>query len=191
MPISRSTDLQELERYFSRVLPEALEQVAIDPLNHLHLQVKKNQFNSVAQFIAQDPSLTANFITMLAFDDPQENASFKIELVFGLPEFTALLRLSTFVEKDDPVFPCVSSVITAAEWHEQEIYDLFGLRATDSRLEPLVLHRDWPRGNHYPFRKAFSIDESIPIAEIPHQFEQPHAEGMHQVAVGPIHARDY
>ncbi len=188
MAISARLEIQALNQYLTKVLGEAMVKATSDSFNRLEVEVLPEQFQNAAGLIHHDTSLQASFTTMLALEDPIEPACFKIHLLFLLKKSKAWLTLSTRIKKERPVLPAISPLLPAAQWFEREIHDLFGIQWAGISLEPLVLHRDWPRGGHYPLRKDFPINQEIPIAEVSHQFHQPHAEGMHQVAVGPIHA---
>jgi Ni,Fe-hydrogenase III large subunit/Ni,Fe-hydrogenase III component G len=110
-----------------------------------------------------------------------------VDFLFNIRQPQAWVILKIELPETAPTYPAISPTIPAAEWFEREIHDLFGIRATGTHLEPLVLHQDWPRPGHYPMRKDFTAS-NIPIAEVPHQFHLTEGPGKHQVAVGPIHA---
>lgn len=91
-----------------------------------------------------------------------------------------------------PVFPSISERVHAADWHEREAEDLFGLVFEGHpRLGDFVLHDDvWPEGVA-PMRKAF--DAMTPLA---HRRPNPgwrprrivHAPGAFIMPVGPVYA---
>lgn len=188
MTVSSNQDINMLNQYLGIALQGSLIKTEMDSFNHLYLFVLNDQWRHCAEFIHNDDSLNASFITMLALDDPYSPEFLRIYMVFILNASQIMLTLSTQVKKQNPVLPSFISTIPATEWYEREIHDLYGIKWKGVSLEPLVLHRDWPRGNHFPFRKDFTVDEQVAITELAHQFTQPHAEGMHQVAVGPVHA---
>ncbi len=80
-------------------------------------------------------------------------------------------------------------LLPAANWHEREAQDLFGIRfAGHPDPRTLVLHDGWPRGL-YPLRKSFEGRErpaAEPAEEFPHLRVE--GEGVFEVPVGPIHA---
>lgn len=88
-----------------------------------------------------------------------------------------------------PELPSITPVIPAANWHEREATDLFGVRFVD-HPDPrsLVLHDGWPEGL-YPLRKRFDAAERPAVeqaTEFPHLLVE--GEGVFEVPVGPIHA---
>jgi Ni,Fe-hydrogenase III large subunit len=85
--------------------------------------------------------------------------------------------------------PSLTPAIPAANWHEREMQDLFGIVAVghpDPR--PLVVHDGWPQGV-FPLRKAFDGSRRVAVeaaAEFPHLVAE--GEGVFEIPVGPIHA---
>ncbi len=88
-----------------------------------------------------------------------------------------------------PELPSISAAVPAANWHEREAQDLFGITFSghpDPR--PLVLHDGWPKGL-YPLRKGFDARQRPAVEqaeEFPHLMVE--GEGVFEVPVGPIHA---
>jgi Ni,Fe-hydrogenase III large subunit len=88
-----------------------------------------------------------------------------------------------------PELPSVAAQVPAANWHEREAQDLFGIRFSghpDPR--PLIVHDGWPK-NLFPMRKDFDAAKRPPVEpaeEFPHLVVD--GEGVLEVPVGPIHA---
>ena len=85
--------------------------------------------------------------------------------------------------------PSLATAIPAANWHEREMRDLFGIVPVghpDPR--PLVVHDGWPQGL-FPLRKSFDGSRRVPVEaaeEFPHLVVE--GEGVFEIPVGPIHA---
>jgi len=101
-------------------------------------------------------------------------------------------RFVTLLVAVDPACPEVPSLaraIPAANWHEREVQDLFGIVPVghpDPR--PLVVHDGWPPGV-FPLRKSFDASRRLPVLaadEFPHLVAE--GEGVFEIPVGPIHA---
>jgi len=116
----------------------------------------------------------------------------KVRYVFELTAAGGPDRFVTLVVSVDTVCPEVPSLTTAipaANWHEREMRDLFGIVPIghpDPR--PLVVHDGWPQGV-FPLRKAFDGSRRVPVEpaeEFPHLIAE--GEGVFEIPVGPIHA---
>ncbi len=82
-------------------------------------------------------------------------------------------------------FRTLTEACPATHWFEREIYDLFGLVPEGHpETNPLRFHEGWPR-KFFPMRGA-----GAPPAEPRrgYRFLQVRGEGIHEVAVGPVHA---
>jgi len=107
--------------------------------------------------------------------------------VAGAPDRFVTLLVS--VDGSRPEVPSLTTAIPAANWHEREMQDLFGIVPVghpDPR--PLVVHDGWPQGI-FPLRKAFDGSRRVPVnpaAEFPHLVAE--GEGVFEIPVGPIHA---
>jgi Ni,Fe-hydrogenase III large subunit/Ni,Fe-hydrogenase III component G len=104
-----------------------------------------------------------------------------------LPDVFVTLAVS--VDPSRARVPSIAGQVAAANWHEREAKDLFGITFNghpDPR--PLVVHDGWPQGV-YPMRKAFDGTQRVavePAREFPHLVVE--GEGVSEVPVGPIHA---
>lgn len=89
-------------------------------------------------------------------------------------------------------FPSVSEVIHAADWHEREAEDLFGLVFEGHpQLGDFVLHDDaWQEGLA-PMRKAFDAAQAPPL-RAPNPDWRPerivHAPGSFGMPIGPVYS---
>ncbi len=104
-----------------------------------------------------------------------------------LPDLFVTLLVS--LDPARPELPSISAEVPAANWHEREARDLFGIAfAGHPDPRPLVVHDGWPEGL-YPLRKRFDAQQRPPVEpaeEFPHLVVE--GEGVFEVPVGPIHA---
>ncbi|MFA5028509.1 MAG: NADH-quinone oxidoreductase subunit C [Candidatus Methylomirabilota bacterium] len=88
-----------------------------------------------------------------------------LEVVYELSSLVrpARIRLRVTVDRGEPVVPTVSDLWRAADWHERECYDLFGVRFDghpDHRR--ILLPEDW---TGYPLRKDYADERLVPYTE--------------------------
>ena len=134
--------------------------------------------------------------TVVATDERRQgDGDFKVRYVFEparheegpLPDVFVSLVVSADAAR--PEVPSLTPLLPAADWHEREMRDLFGIQPVghpDPRT--LVLHDGWPAGLR-PLRKDFDAQtrpERIPAPEFPHLVVE--GEGVFEIPVGPIHA---
>lgn len=131
--------------------------------------------------------------TVVATDETATAAGdLKVRYIFeptaaGAPDRFVTLLIS--VDAARPEVPSLTIAIPAANWHEREMQDLFGIVPVghpDPR--PLVVHDGWPRGV-FPLRKTFDGSRRVPVQpadEFPHLVAE--GEGVFEIPVGPIHA---
>jgi Ni,Fe-hydrogenase III large subunit/Ni,Fe-hydrogenase III component G len=131
--------------------------------------------------------------TVVATDETATpDRDLKVRYVFeptapGPPDRFVTLLVS--VDATHPVVPSLTTAVPAANWHEREMRDLFGI-VPDGHPDPrpLVVHDGWPQGN-FPLRKSFDGSRRVPVepaAEFPHLVAE--GEGVFEIPVGPIHA---
>jgi Ni,Fe-hydrogenase III large subunit/Ni,Fe-hydrogenase III component G len=131
--------------------------------------------------------------TVVATDETATpDGDLKVRYIFEPTAASAPDRFVTLLISVDaarPEVPSLTTAVPAANWHEREMRDLFGIVPVghpDPR--PLVLHDGWPQGL-FPLRKAFDGSRRVPVepaAEFPHLVAE--GEGVFEIPVGPIHA---
>jgi len=90
----------------------------------------------------------------------------RFEVVYHLYSLknTRYLRLKVLVEEDQAVVPTLTGVWPAANWHERETFDMFGIRfAGHPDLRRLYMPEEF---EYHPLRKDFplmGIPDSLPL----------------------------
>jgi Ni,Fe-hydrogenase III large subunit/Ni,Fe-hydrogenase III component G len=131
--------------------------------------------------------------TVVATDEiATADGDLKVRYVFeptvpGAPDRFVTLLISVDAARAE--VPSLTMAVPAANWHEREMRDLFGIvPAGHPDPRPLVVHDGWPQGV-FPLRKAFDGSRRVavePAAEFPHLVAE--GEGVFEIPVGPIHA---
>jgi formate hydrogenlyase subunit 5 len=111
-------------------------------------------------------------------------------IFYGEPAIEQV-QLCMRLNKTEKAVPSISRIIHAADWHEREARDLFGLVFEGHpRLVNIVLHEEWPEEVH-PLRKDFDAAKPYPHRQVdpswrPHSFVQ--APGAFMMPIGPVYA---
>ena len=95
------------------------------------------------------------------------------------------------ISKTEPPLPSISHRIHAADWHEREVEDLFGLAFEGHpRLGDFVLHEEWPEGVN-PMRANFDARKPYPHREVDPEWRPlrvVQASGVFMMPIGPVYS---
>ena len=160
------------------------------------LAFRLQRAEDVAAVVAELCAMGLGLGTLVATDESATSErDVKVRYVFEpitgnarpLPDIFVTLVAS--LDPGRPELPSITTQVPAANWHEREAQDLFGIVfAGHPDPRPLVVHDGWPKGL-FPLRKAFDARQRPPVEpaeEFPHLLVE--GEGVLEVPVGPIHA---
>jgi Ni,Fe-hydrogenase III component G len=100
-----------------------------------------------------------------------------------------LLWLDLSVTRNLETYPDISTLFPAARRMQRAIRDLLGINAAGaSDNRPWLSHGAWP-GGYFPLRKENTGNEGASQEQVDdYQFVSVTGEGVHEIAVGPVHA---
>ncbi len=102
-----------------------------------------------------------------------------------------LVQVCSTAAKTDNTAPSISRHVHAADWHERETEDLFGLAFEGHpRLGDFVLHEEWPEGVN-PMRAGFDASTLYPRRAIDPQWRPRgivQAPGAFMMPIGPVYS---
>ena len=134
-------------------LPKAIADTA-DFRSETTVWIPADRLLEAAQFLKEDRETAFNFLSDLAAVDRLGlGGEARFEVVYHLYslERRHRLRLKVFAEGEPPTVPSVVSVWATANWHEREVYDLFGVHFEGHpNLSRLMMPEDW---EGHPLRK--------------------------------------
>lgn len=85
-------------------------------------------------------------------------------------------------------YPDLSVLFPCATRMQRAVYDLTGLRACGAAdVRPWLNHGNWP-ADYFPLRRSASGTERFESHEADYAFTRVMGDGVHEIAVGPIHA---
>jgi len=131
----------------------------------LAIGIRAEDLVAVCQFLKNDPGLgytMAIDITAVDYYRPED----RYEIVYHLysPMRKTYLRLKVSVDERDLTVPSVTGVWRAADWHERETFDMFGIKFSGHPdLRRLYMPEEF---EYHPLRKDFplmGIPDSIPL----------------------------
>ena len=153
---AESLVLQRLREQFG----EALRDVKVWR-NETTVVLSPQDLVRVCRFLRDDPDLAFDLLSDVTAVDrlqlPQSSPRF--EVVYNLYSLQHRRRLRLKVRVDDgEAIPTVTGVWETANWHEREVYDLFGVpfeRHPD--LRRILMPDDW---EGHPLRKDYPVEAS-------------------------------
>ena len=121
------------------------------------VEVSRDDLVAVMTAARDDPRLDLKYMRALSGIDWQEDG---LEVVYHLSSFTTGLHLTvkTRIATEDPTVPSLAALYPAADWHERETRDMFGINFEGHpNLVPLLLPEDMT--DHFPLRKDNPLQE--------------------------------
>jgi NADH-quinone oxidoreductase subunit C len=143
--------------------PQTITQSVLEG-QHPWFGVPAEHLPAVAQFVRDNPEIQLDMLRSVSgLDYPDKKV---LAVAYDLMSYTHLheLCLKVFLPREKPEVASVSEIWHAADWHERETYDLFGILFTghpDSVTEEGVTHPrrillpdDW---DGFPLRKDYKF----------------------------------
>jgi NADH-quinone oxidoreductase subunit C len=121
------------------------------------VEISRDDLRSVMTAARDDERLDLKYLRCLSGVDWQDEG---LEVVYHLASFTRRHKLvvKTRVSLDDAVVPSIATIYPAADWHERETRDMFGIDFEGHwNLTPLLLPEDMT--DHFPLRKDNPLQE--------------------------------
>jgi Ni,Fe-hydrogenase III large subunit/Ni,Fe-hydrogenase III component G len=152
---------------------------------HERFQCLASELCEVCAWLVEDAGYI--FVTLVA--DERGKNGITLTYVFHQDSASQWLDVEVLLDPHDASVPSISALVHAADWHEREVEDLFGLHFEGHpRLGEFVLHEDWPEGVN-PMRRSFD-----PARALEHRVEQATwaaptivtAPGAFAMPVGPV-----
>ena len=109
---------------------------------------------------------------------------FALHSAFDLAEGLAVLTLA--LDTESPVIPDLSPFFPSANRLQRAACDLLGLRLDGDDTRPWLRHANWPE-DHFPLRED-APDTCFEAENEEYAFVRVEGDGVHEIAVGPIHA---
>ena len=120
---------------------------------HPRIHVDATHWAEIADFLFSDPRLKFDWLACLAGVDYAADA--KLCVVYDLWSFDHRhsFAVKVFTPRDHPHVPTVTHLWAAADWHEREAFDLFGIIFNGHPdLRRILLADDW---EGFPLRKDY------------------------------------
>ncbi len=122
---------------------------------HPRVHIAAGDWSAVAAFLRHDPRLQFDWLANLTGIDYAADERMCVCCDLWSFQLRHRFAVKVFAPRDEPVFPSVSALWPAANWHEREAYDLLGLRFEGHpNLQRIFLPEDW---EGHPLRKDYQF----------------------------------
>lgn len=111
---------------------------------------------SACRLLRDDPELEFNFLAALTAVDywPEEPRFAVVYQFYSIPR-SVFLRVRVPLRSQSPEVTSIESIYPAANWHEREVYDMYGINFTGhSDLRRILMPFDWVG---HPLRKDYPL----------------------------------
>ncbi len=129
------------------------------------ISIAHNRTKEICLFLRDDNEMQFDYLSCLSGVDYNDRT---LGIVYHLASmvYNHKIVLKTFYTRTDPHIQSVSNVWGTANWHEREVFDLFGIIIDEHPdLRRILLPDDW-EGN--PLRKDYRIQEFYHGMKIPY-----------------------
>jgi Ni,Fe-hydrogenase III large subunit/Ni,Fe-hydrogenase III component G len=147
------------------------------------MPVGADEWRSTAEILHESE---AQFLSLWGSDERDLDNCFHVYAAWILPEHIVVLQ-HTVANAANPSYPALAPLFPAAARMERALHDLLGICATNMDPRGWLRHSGWP-DIAFPLRRDFVAGpENLHDAQ-PYPFVQVEGDGVHEIAVGPVHA---
>ena len=128
----------------------------------------------------------ARFLTLWGADDRDRDGGFRIYAAYLLPD--TVMVVEHFIEDSfSPSYPSIAGLYPAALRMQRAVADLLGISTDEADTRGWLRHGGWPE-TLFPLRRDVDGSQQYPVASAPYPFVSVEGDGVHEIAVGPVHA---
>ena len=161
--------------------------VSIDAeLSRCNVECDRNKLLELCRWLIYD--MEYDFASLIV---EETAADWLLRYIFYGEPTSEQVHLCLRLNKAETTIPSISTIIHAADWHERQARDFFGLDFEGHpRLINIVRHEEWLE-EVYPLRQDFDATQPYPHRQVdpswrPHSVVQ--APGAFMMPIGPVYA---
>lgn len=128
----------------------------------------------------------ARLLTLWGSDDRDRDRCFRVYAAWIVPEHVVVVE-HAIADAENPSYASLAALFPAAARMQRAVYDLLGISAGETDARGWLRHDGWP-ATVFPLRREIDRHPNIPVMAEPYPFLQVEGDGVHEIAVGPVHA---
>jgi len=126
-------------------------------------------------------------LSLWGADNRDLDGRFRIYAVYLLPAGSVAVLEHEMEGQTHPTYPSLADLFPSASRMERATYDLLGIASTGADKRGWLRHGGWPEAV-FPLRRNVDGKLQYPLKPEPYPFVQVEGDGVHEIAVGPVHA---
>jgi Ni,Fe-hydrogenase III large subunit/Ni,Fe-hydrogenase III component G len=127
----------------------------------------------------------ASLLALWGSDDRDRDQCLRVRAAYLLPDRVVLIEHAMPAEA--AAYPSLAPYFPVADRLQRAVYDLLGIRAEGDDARSWLRHGGWPQ-DVFPLRRDIRAAQTYPVVDAPYPFVPVAGDGVHEVAVGPVHA---
>ncbi len=145
--------------------PDAVVEFKPDAVTEPYIVVRPELIREISQFISADPDLKFDYLMSLSGVDFNDGNLGVVYHIYSMEKRHRIV-IKVKVPKEKPEMPSVEPIWKTANWHEREVFDLFGIVFHDHPdMRRILLPDDW---EGYPLRKDYKVQEYYRGFKVPY-----------------------
>ncbi len=126
---------------------------------HPRVHIAASAWLEVAKFLKTDPELQFDWLACLTGVDYVADDQFAVVVDLTSTVYGHRFAVKIIIPRSEPVVPSVAGIWSAANWHEREAYDLFGIEfANHPDPRRILMMDDW---QGFPLRKDYVFPRQV------------------------------
>ena len=125
-------------------------------------------------------------LTLWGTDDRDRDGRFRIYAAYLVKEGVVVFE-HEMEPGAKPTYPSLAEIFPCALHMERAVHDLLGIVSMEPDQRGWLRHGGWPQAA-FPLRRDFNGSSQFSIDSQPYAFVQVEGDGVHEIAVGPVHA---
>lgn len=147
---------EELKNIISQITPDA--ELTEEGSEFLNATVNPGQLHFLAEKLRNEENTLFDYLYCLTGVDWTSNFQIVYHLESTVHNHRMVLKVK-ITDRENPSVDTVSDIWKTAEFHEREVYDLFGIKFNNHPdLRRILLEEDW---KGYPLRKDYADEANI------------------------------
>ena len=126
-----------------------IEEINIQRSRRIWVRINPQELVEICRFLKEE----MNFDAVSSISGVDRRTNFEVSYMLWSTTNKTVLILTVPVPKEPLSLPTVTNIWGAANWHEREIYDMFGIEFENHpNLKRILLPEN---ADYYPLRKSF------------------------------------